>query len=135
LPAAGVHRHTTGEQRDCRALVYPACGHWPAAHPLVLRAGVLRYELAAEQARITQTRLGLAAVWRAGGDLHHGFAGAGLQYFPIIIGQMDIWTAAAATDSLLFLLYGVAITLPAIIGYSIFVYRVFHGKATELSYE
>lgn len=65
-------------------------------------------------------------------------ASLGLAYsiFPdIIIGRMDIWAAAAATDSLLFMLYGVVITLPAIIGYSIFVYRVFHGKATELSYE
>lgn len=62
----------------------------------------------------------------------------GLAYslFPdIIIGEMNIWEAAAATDSLLFMFYGVAVTLPAIIGYSIFVYRVFHGKATELSYE
>ena len=62
----------------------------------------------------------------------------GLAYsiFPdIIIGQKDIWEAAAATDSLRFVLYGVVITLPAITGYSIFVYRVFHGKATTLSYE
>lgn len=65
-------------------------------------------------------------------------AALGLAYsiFPdIIIGKMNIWDAAAATDSLLFVLYGVVITLPAIIGYSIFVYRVFHGRATTLSYE
>jgi len=29
---------------------------------------------------------------------------------------------------------GVAITLPAIVGYTIFMYRVFWGKARELSY-
>ncbi len=65
-------------------------------------------------------------------------ASLGLAYsiFPdIIIGEMDIWEAAAASDSLLFMLWGVLITLPAIIAYSIFVYRVFHGKATSLSYE
>ena len=56
-------------------------------------------------------------------------------YPDIIIGRMNIWEAAASTDSLLFMLVGVVITLPAIIGYSIYVYRVFHGKATELSYE
>lgn len=62
----------------------------------------------------------------------------GLAYsiFPdIVIGKMDIWHAAAAPESLLFMLYGVVITLPAIIGYSIYVYKVFHGKATSLSYE
>lgn len=48
---------------------------------------------------------------------------------------MDIWQAAASVDSLLFILVGIAITLPAIIGYSIFVYRVFHGKASDLRYE
>jgi len=65
-------------------------------------------------------------------------AALGLAYsiYPdIIIGQMTIWDAAAATDSLLFVLYGVVITLPAIIGYTIYVYRVFHGRATGLSYE
>jgi cytochrome bd ubiquinol oxidase subunit II len=62
----------------------------------------------------------------------------GLAYslFPdIIIGRMDIWQAAASVESLRFMFYGVAITLPAIIGYSIFVYRVFHGRSTSLSYE
>ncbi|MFA5495874.1 MAG: cytochrome d ubiquinol oxidase subunit II [Porticoccaceae bacterium] len=65
-------------------------------------------------------------------------ASLGLAYsiFPdIIIGQMDIWTAAAATNSLVFMLYGIAITLPAIFGYNIYVYWIFHGKTTELSYE
>ena len=42
--------------------------------------------------------------------------------------------AAAATDSLLFVLYGVIPAVPAIIAYNILVYRVFRGKATELSY-
>ncbi|MGG7056340.1 cytochrome d ubiquinol oxidase subunit II [Nitrosomonas sp. ANs5] len=62
--------------------------------------------------------------------------GLAFSLFPdIIIGQMDIWQAAASVDSLLFILVGIVITLPAIIGYSIFVYRVFHGKASDLRYE
>jgi cytochrome bd ubiquinol oxidase subunit II len=32
------------------------------------------------------------------------------------------------------LFVGVAITLPAIIGYTVFMYRVFWGKASELTY-
>lgn len=62
----------------------------------------------------------------------------GLAYsiFPdIIIGQLTIWEAAANSASLQFTLYGVVIALPCIIAYTIFLYRVFDGKATELSYD
>jgi len=65
-------------------------------------------------------------------------AALGLAYsiFPdIIIGQMTIWESAAHTQSLLFTFYGVAVALPCIICYTIFMYRVFSGKATELSYD
>ncbi len=65
-------------------------------------------------------------------------AALGLAYsiFPyIIIGQMTIWEAASHTDSLMFTFYGVAVALPCIIAYTIFIYRVFSGKATELSYD
>lgn len=62
--------------------------------------------------------------------------GLGYSIYPdIIIGRMDLYEAAAATTSLQFIFWGVAITLPLIAGYSIYVYRVFGGKATELSYE
>jgi cytochrome bd ubiquinol oxidase subunit II len=62
--------------------------------------------------------------------------GLGYSIFPdIVIERMTIWEAAAATNSLLVILIGVSITLPAIIGYTIFVYRVFHGRDNTLSYE
>ncbi len=62
--------------------------------------------------------------------------GLAFSIFPdIIIGKMDIWQAASSTDSLRFTFIGTAITLPAIIGYTIFIYKVFHGKATNLTYE
>ena len=65
-------------------------------------------------------------------------AAVGLAYsiYPdIIIGRMTLYEAAAATASLEFVFYGVAITLPVILCYTVFVYRVFGGKATALSYE
>ncbi len=65
-------------------------------------------------------------------------ASLGLAYslFPhIIIGQMTIWEASASVKSLLFTLFGVALTLPMILGYTFVVYRIFHGKATSLSYD
>lgn len=65
-------------------------------------------------------------------------AATGLAYsiFPdIIIGKMTIWEAASATESLMFVFYGVVITLPTIFIYSFYVYRIFSGKATSLSYQ
>jgi len=65
-------------------------------------------------------------------------ASIGLAYslFPdIVLGQISIWEAASATESLLFTFWGAVIALPMILGYTIFIYRVFRGKATHLSYE
>jgi cytochrome d ubiquinol oxidase subunit II len=65
-------------------------------------------------------------------------AGLGLAYslFPdIVIGQLTIWEASASVASLQFTLVGVVVTLPLILVYTVFVYRVFHGKATALSYD
>ena len=64
-------------------------------------------------------------------------AALGLAYslYPyIVLDRLTIWEAAAATSSLKFVFVGVAIVLPFTIGYTIFVYRIFHGKATGLSY-
>jgi len=65
-------------------------------------------------------------------------AALGLAYsiYPdIVIGRMTLYEAAAATGSLQFIFWGVAITLPLIGAYTVYVYRVFSGKATELSYD
>ena len=65
-------------------------------------------------------------------------AALGLAYsiYPdIILGHMTLYEAAADTSSLQFIFWGVAITLPLIGIYSAYVYRVFSGKATELSYD
>jgi len=52
----------------------------------------------------------------------------------VVIDELTIWETASATSSLKFVLVGVVIVIPAIIGYSIYVYRVFSGKATDLDY-
>jgi cytochrome d ubiquinol oxidase subunit II len=63
------------------------------------------------------------------------FNGLAYSLFPyLIIDRLDIWQAASAPESLTFILVGVAIVLPAIIGYTILAYRVFWGKATALNY-
>ncbi|NML46291.1 cytochrome d ubiquinol oxidase subunit II [Ramlibacter sp. G-1-2-2] len=63
------------------------------------------------------------------------FLGLAYSIYPyIVIEHLTVWQAAAAHNSLVFLFVGVAITLPAIVIYTIFMYRVFWGTATELSY-
>jgi cytochrome bd ubiquinol oxidase subunit II len=63
------------------------------------------------------------------------FFGLAYSIFPdIVIGRMTVWQAAIGTASLNVVFFGVAITLPAIIGYTVFMYRVFWGKAGELKY-
>ena len=48
--------------------------------------------------------------------------------------RISIFDAASAPESLKIILIGTLITLPAIIGYSVFAYRVFWGKARALDY-
>ncbi|NIM41708.1 MAG: cytochrome BD ubiquinol oxidase subunit II [Hydrogenophaga sp.] len=63
------------------------------------------------------------------------FFGLAYSIFPdIVIGRLTLWDAAAATSSLTIIFIGVAITLPMIIVYTIYLYRVFWGKAHPLSY-
>jgi len=63
--------------------------------------------------------------------------GIGLAYslFPyVVMDRLTIWQAASARESLAVILVGVAVTVPAIAGYTVFSYRVFRGKASALSY-
>jgi cytochrome d ubiquinol oxidase subunit II len=63
------------------------------------------------------------------------FFGLAYSIFPdIVIGRLTLWEAAAATSSLTVIFIGVAITLPVIIVYTIYLYRVFWGKAHPLTY-
>ena len=65
------------------------------------------------------------------------FAFAGLAYslFPyLVVDRMTIWQAAAARESLMFVFVGTCVVLPLIIGYTVFAYSVFWGKARSLTY-
>lgn len=63
------------------------------------------------------------------------FQGLAYSFFPYIVpGELTIWEAASASESLMFILVGTVIVVPAILGYTLFAYRVFWGKATELNY-
>jgi cytochrome bd ubiquinol oxidase subunit II len=65
------------------------------------------------------------------------FAFAGLAYslFPyLVMDRLTIWQAAAARESLMFVFVGTCVVLPMIVGYTVFSYRVFWGKARSLTY-
>jgi len=65
------------------------------------------------------------------------FAFAGLAYslFPyLVVDRLTIWQAAAARESLMFVFVGTCVVLPMIVGYTVFSYRVFWGKARSLTY-
>ena len=64
------------------------------------------------------------------------FAGLAYSLFPyLVVDRITIHEAAAAPGSLWIILFGVAVTLPVIVGYSAYTYRVFRGKARPLRYE
>jgi cytochrome d ubiquinol oxidase subunit II len=65
------------------------------------------------------------------------FGAIGLAYslFPyVVMDRLTVWQAASATNSLVVIAIGCAITVPAIAGYTVFSYRVFAGKVSELRY-
>lgn len=63
------------------------------------------------------------------------FHGLAYSLFPyLVIDRITIWDAAAAPESLMIVFVGAVIVLPTIVGYSVFAYRVFRGKATDLEY-
>jgi cytochrome bd-type quinol oxidase subunit 2 len=49
--------------------------------------------------------------------------------------RLTIWQAASAPESLAIILVGTVVVLPIIIFYSFYAYRVFGGKATDLTYD
>ncbi len=64
------------------------------------------------------------------------FAGLSYSLFPyLVVDRLDIWQAASAPESLAFILVGVVITVPAILVYTAYSYKVFWGKAEDLSYD
>jgi cytochrome d ubiquinol oxidase subunit II len=65
-----------------------------------------------------------------------GFAGLAYSFYPYVVPErMTIWEAASATESLAIILVGTMFVLPVILGYSVYAYRVFGGKAVDLSYD
>jgi cytochrome d ubiquinol oxidase subunit II len=57
------------------------------------------------------------------------YGGLGISMYPYIVPQsITIWQAASPENSLIFMLFGVTLLVPLILGYSAWAYWVFRGK-------
>jgi cytochrome d ubiquinol oxidase subunit II len=64
-----------------------------------------------------------------------GMSGLGVTIWPYVVPEaLTIWDAAAPERSQIFMLVGVALTMPLIIGYTAWAYWVFRGKVGEEGY-
>ncbi|MEZ5743065.1 MAG: cytochrome d ubiquinol oxidase subunit II [Sphingomonadaceae bacterium] len=71
----------------------------------------------------------VAPFWLALGIFLLGMAGLGVSMWPYVVpDQVTIWDAAAPYRSQVFMLIGVGLTMPLIIGYTGWAYWVFRGK-------
>jgi cytochrome d ubiquinol oxidase subunit II len=63
------------------------------------------------------------------------FYGLAYSLFPwLVVDRLTVWQAASGTESLWIIFVGACVVLPVIVGYTVFSYRVFQGKATALDY-
>lgn len=64
------------------------------------------------------------------------FIGLAYSFYPYIVpDQLKIVDAASAPESLMIILVGALVVLPCLIGYTFLAYKIFHGKAKDLSYD
>lgn len=60
------------------------------------------------------------------------YAGLGVSLWPYVVPRhYTIWDAASPPESLAFILVGVLLLLPLVLGYTVHVYRIFRGKVTQ----
>jgi len=85
--------------------------------------------------RALRKRQEAAPFWLSLGLFLLGMAGLGISIFPYVVpDQVTIWDAAAPERSQIFMLVGVGLTLPLIIGYTGWAYWVFRGKVGQEGY-
>lgn len=64
------------------------------------------------------------------------YAGLAWSFFPYIVpDRLTIWQAASAPESLSLILIGAIFVLPTIFAYTTLAWRIFSGKARELTYD
>lgn len=106
--------------------------------PIPLLTGALLWGIhhVLSRPRVIEAGYGWMVFGLTTGVMILAFVGLAYSQYPyVVLNKLTIWEAAASTEALTVSLIGVVITLPAIIGYTIFSYKVFWGKARELTYQ
>lgn len=103
--------------------------YWVAPVPIVTGIVALALLRAIMQERNSKP------FWLAIALFFLGMAGLGVTIWPYVVPPgVTIWDAAAPEKSQIFMLVGVAITMPLIIGYTAWAYWVFRGKVADEGY-
>lgn len=64
------------------------------------------------------------------------FAGLAWSFFPYVVPErLTIWQSASAPESLSLILAGAIFVLPVILAYTVLAWRIFGGKARDLTYD
>lgn len=64
------------------------------------------------------------------------FHGLVYSFYPYIVpDQLTIVDAASSPEALMIMLVGALIVLPCLFGYTFLAYKIFHGKASDLTYD
>lgn len=91
--------------------------------------------IAWSQWRALSTERNSKPFWLAVALFLFGMIGIGVTIFPYVVPPgVTIWDAAAPVRSQVFMLIGVAITMPLIIAYTAWAYWVFRGKVADEGY-
>jgi cytochrome bd ubiquinol oxidase subunit II len=103
--------------------------YWVAPVPIVTGIVALALLRAIMQERNSKP------FWLAIALFFLGMSGLGVTIWPYVVPPgVTIWDAAAPEKSQIFMLVGVAITMPLIIGYTAWAYWVFRGKVADEGY-
>lgn len=111
--------------------------HWLTAPQIywVAPVPIITAIIAISMLRAIGTERNSKPFWLAIALFFLGMAGLGVTIFPYVVPPgITIWDAAAPERSQIFMLVGVAITMPLIIAYTVWAYWVFRGKVGEDGY-
>jgi cytochrome d ubiquinol oxidase subunit II len=63
------------------------------------------------------------------------FAGLAISLFPYIVpGQLTVAAAASDSSTLTFMLFGIGIVFPIMVGYNLYQYHLFRGKVVTVKH-
>jgi cytochrome d ubiquinol oxidase subunit II len=111
--------------------------HWLAAPQIywVAPVPVVTAIIAVSMLRAITRDRNSKPFWLAIALFFLGMSGLGVTIWPYVVPPgVTIWDAAAPERSQIFMLVGVALTMPLIIGYTVWAYWVFRGKVADEGY-